>query len=327
MDRLNIFLWVISIRRHLFFSIVFSATLVAIVFVFILPKEYTAVGSILPSGSGFSTPAFLKNIFPSFGAATELESDIYPDVLGSRTLLEKVFSKEYSYKKHGKVVTNNLFKAFGWANIDEVLLHYPEKIKISTSLQTGLLKIAVTTHYPELSADIVNELIKQLDEFNQHTRKSKAKDNLEYIRARLNELKGELNAAEDSLTDFLLRHRDYESTASPEVKLDVERLQRQKQIKEQAFLLINQQYELAKLEVKKNTPIVSVLDWASPPIRKSGPKRTIIILVVFLISIIIATTVSFALTPQRDFPSDKSPLELFREDAKKFIRKLSKAQK
>ena len=158
MDRLSLFLWVIALRRRLFFSIVFFATLAAIIFVFIIPKEYTAVGSILPSsGGGFSTPAFLKTIFPDFAAAGELESTIYPDILGSWTLLEKVFSKKYTYKKRSKMVEKNLFETFGWSNMDEVIRYYPEKIKISTSLETGLLKIAVTTHYPELSAAVANE--------------------------------------------------------------------------------------------------------------------------------------------------------------------------
>ena len=44
-------------------------------------------------------------------------------------------------------------------------------------------------------------------------------------------------------------------------------------------------YEQAKIEEQKNIPAVLVLDPAVPPEKKSSPKRTIIVLSAFLLSL------------------------------------------
>ncbi len=70
----------------------------------------------------------------------------------------------------------------------------------------------------------------------------------------------------------------------PEVSLEYARLLRNVKIQEAIYELLTQQYEQAKIMESKDTPTVQVLDKASPPERKSFPKRSIIISLVFIAS-------------------------------------------
>lgn len=55
-------------------------------------------------------------------------------------------------------------------------------------------------------------------------------------------------------------------------------LYRETKIQEKVFELLTQQYELAKIEEAKETPVVSVLDAANVPERKSFPPRSAVVI-------------------------------------------------
>ncbi len=64
----------------------------------------------------------------------------------------------------------------------------------------------------------------------------------------------------------------------PELSLEYARLLRDVKIQEAVFELLTQQYEQAKIMESKDTPTVQILDRASPPEKRSSPKRTRIVI-------------------------------------------------
>jgi uncharacterized protein involved in exopolysaccharide biosynthesis len=52
-------------------------------------------------------------------------------------------------------------------------------------------------------------------------------------------------------------------------------------------------YEQAKIDEKKDTPVVLVLDTAVPPQRKSKPKRTLIVLIFTALAFMFASSWAF----------------------------------
>lgn len=80
----------------------------------------------------------------------------------------------------------------------------------------------------------------------------------------------------------------------PEVSLEYARLMRDVKIQEAVFELLTQQYEQAKIMELKDTPTVEILDYASPPERRSFPKRSVIVIIVFIASIAINVLGVFA---------------------------------
>ena len=64
----------------------------------------------------------------------------------------------------------------------------------------------------------------------------------------------------------------------PDLGIEYVRLYRELQIQEKILEFIMPQYEQAKINEKKDTPTVQVLDPAVAPIKRSSPKRMFMVL-------------------------------------------------
>ncbi len=60
-------------------------------------------------------------------------------------------------------------------------------------------------------------------------------------------------------------------------------------IQETVYELLNQQYELARIQEAKEIPTVNVIDPANVPERKSFPPRTLIIVLLTILSVVVAS--------------------------------------
>ena len=116
----------------------------------------------------------------------------------------------------------------------------------------------------------------------------------------------------------------------PEVSLTYARLIRDVKIQEAIYELLVQQYEQAKIMELKDTPTVQILDRASPPEKKSYPKRSIIVIVAFVSSFALSVFGVFIIEYIREERSkEKSSvsrmakiLTLIKHDFNTFIRKI-----
>jgi len=71
----------------------------------------------------------------------------------------------------------------------------------------------------------------------------------------------------------------------PEVGIQYLRLKRDYEIQTKIMEFLYPIYEQAKIEEQKNIPVVLVIDKAYPPEKKTSPKRTIIVIVAFVIAL------------------------------------------
>ncbi len=79
----------------------------------------------------------------------------------------------------------------------------------------------------------------------------------------------------------------------PEVSLEYARLLRNVKVQEAVYELLTQQYEQAKIMEVKDTPTVEILDKASPPEKKSYPKRSGIVLFCAVMSLLTSIILAF----------------------------------
>lgn len=279
-------------RRKWIYLFVGITVLTTVIFCLSLPNRYTAKAVILPSGGTADKLGGLKQFaglagdfsFGSVGLNSENSSHLYPDILRSRLISEAVINKVYRYPKRGKTKSQNLFDYFKAKKMDNAIKALSLITDFNMDRKTGVITICATTENRYLSAAIVNEYINQLEKYNLDTRKSKAKENEEFISQRLEEVKVELNQAEDNLEVFQLKNRNFNTASSPKLAMELARLEREVEIKSKVFLTLTQQYELARVEAKKDVPIVQVLDYAKPPEEKTAPNRKALVLTSFLLS-------------------------------------------
>lgn len=81
----------------------------------------------------------------------------------------------------------------------------------------------------------------------------------------------------------------------PDVYLEYLRLFRDVKIQEAIFELLTQQYEQARIMESKDTPTVQFLDRASPPEKRSFPKRTVIVVFAFVLSLVFNVFLAFVI--------------------------------
>src|ERR1041385_1067719 len=86
----------------------------------------------------------------------------------------------------------------------------------------------------------------------------------------------DLARSEGTLRDFRIRNRLIAN--SPSLQLEEQQLMRDVETNSAIYIELERQQEIAKIDEVKNIPAVQVLDHASPPVRKSYPPRTAIVL-------------------------------------------------
>ena len=108
------------------------------------------------------------------------------------------------------------------------------------------------------------------------------------IEDELNELKNKLYEIEYGKTQRMESEDNLFPILSemPQIDADLMRLYREVDIQNTLFIYLTQQYEDAKIQEARNTPTIQLLDPAVPPIEKSSPKRTLMVIVMALITFI-----------------------------------------
>lgn len=92
----------------------------------------------------------------------------------------------------------------------------------------------------------------------------------------------------------------------PEVAVEYARLLRDVEVQSAIYELLTQQYEQAKIMELKDTPTVQFLDRASPPEKRSFPKRKIIVIIAFFVSLVINTVLVFFLETIKQAKAEKN---------------------
>jgi uncharacterized protein involved in exopolysaccharide biosynthesis len=155
-------------------------------------------------------------------------------------------------------------------------------LKIEMSQKTGLLTYSIETKDAQVSADILNTITAELNNFLLSKKTTNAGEQRKWIEKRMREVKHDLEKAENVLKEF--REKNRRVTDSPQLLLEQGRFQREVSLQEVISTTLQQQYEVARIEEIKNVPIINVLDEAKPAAEKNSPKRRIFVTVGFLLS-------------------------------------------
>jgi uncharacterized protein involved in exopolysaccharide biosynthesis len=269
-------------------------TVLAIIVSFIMPKSYVAETTIMPDIDMINLASKLGNLADLASAAglntgITSPSELNPDIITSETILRRVIHYKYKTEKYDSLV--NLIQYWKFDDPDENLNFEKcvdkmqnKVMSVSVDKKTQMLTLDVETHEAQLSADIANRITMELDDFQRNFRKTNASAQRKFLEGRLDEVKQDLNKSEDNLKDFQEKNRRVEQ--SPQLMLEQGRLQRAIDLNSALFIELEKQYELAKLDEIRNTPVVQVLDPARTPAEKSSPKRALIAILAALASLI-----------------------------------------
>ncbi|UCD94197.1 MAG: hypothetical protein JSU69_10600 [Candidatus Zixiibacteriota bacterium] len=278
-------------RKNIIIGAVLGVMLITGVAVLLTPNKYSSRAIILPSGK-MDRMAELKSLtgLDNMQLEDENSSQLFPVILKSRLVADSLIGKEYRFMHDGRPTRTTLPKYFDQDSPERLHSALDNVTTVRTDKKTGVINLTVETKYPGLSQALLSQYMTELENFNIHSRRSRAKENVRYIERELAEHERSLRRAEDSLETYQSLNRDWNLTSDPEVLKTIAQLKRDVEIKSQTFTFLTEQYEIAKLDAQKDVPIVRILDTPSLPTIKSGPHRlrTIILLgfAAFIVSLI-----------------------------------------
>ena len=287
-------------KKFIYFNGVVLIVTLAIL-IFLVKPYYTSSVTILPDyGSKETTLSQLSGLasLAGVGVGQGSPTDVYQNLLTSEAVLAPVIYAKYKTEKFPDSV--NLIRYFkikpdkgvapALRGREMFLKEFQQltKSQLTTDVDRMTKILTVTVKMPEapLSADVVNNIVTSLDNYIRTKRKSYATDQLLYIERRMGQVKDSLTTAEDKLRDF--REQNRMVVQSPELMLVQSRLSRNVEILGAVFLELSKQYELAKIDEIKDTPIVNVRDYAKDPVLKAGPKRLVALVLVMFLAVLLS---------------------------------------
>ncbi len=273
-------------RRKWIFGIVIPVMLLAAGKLLMTPNVYMSRATILPSGktSDFSSIKELVGLGGGIGMVDENSSALYPLILQSDLIKDSVLTRTYDIEFKGEPLRIVPSKYFGRTDPHRLRKALAGATNIIANKRNGEIYVAVETEYPELSRALVTEYLRQLETYNHFVRKSSARENQRYLEQRLTEAGRDLAQAEEEVRLFREANSNWAASTNADILDELTRLERELQIKSTAYLFLQQQLESAKFNARKDIPIIRVLDQPSLPTIKSGPKRTITVLLAGMIA-------------------------------------------
>jgi uncharacterized protein involved in exopolysaccharide biosynthesis len=254
---------------------------------FFLPKTYKAEAKLLPDFenqdgtlAGLAAASGLAGMLSQFGS---VENPVltYPEILSSRVLLERVLLSPYPLNTQTQGA--NVLRALGVHGsgpreaTEDGARRLLELTSVRPNPRSGIITISAVSRDSVLSAYIVQRMLEELDRFNLESRESHGRAARIFVEGRVEDSRRELARAEEALATF--HTANIRIGNSPQLRLEQSRLEREVETRTELYRLLARQYEMSRIEEKRNTPTFSVVDPPRPPVRKYQPRILLNILV------------------------------------------------
>lgn len=158
---------------------------------------------------------------------------------------------------------------------DELVKQVQQSTSTTYDKKTGIITITANQHDPVVAATVARLSLEYLTDYVTTYRTEKARKQVDFLGQRVREAKSRYQSAEYTLSAYRDRNRAmFLETA----KIDEQRLQAEYLLTQSVYNELSKQFEQAKIKVQEETPVFKMLEPPSVPLRKSGPKRTLILL-------------------------------------------------
>jgi uncharacterized protein involved in exopolysaccharide biosynthesis len=286
---------------------------IGILYIMTATKMYSGTITLYPATQGTSSPmaAVARQMGMTGASAGDANYNI-PDVVKSRTLSEQIVGHKWEIDGFDKKV--DLVEYFDtiwevekpeWVKTKEdegiwrkrKFYSYSSmiannRISVDANIKTGLIRVSVLMEQPKLSADIANFISVFVANWVNDTQKDAIRRNLEFINERAAVLGAELQDAENELKKFRETNRNILN--SPDLQLELQRLQRQVTIKQEVYLTMVKQREINQIEENKSADVIRILDKAIDVNSPTQPNKKLVLSVFLLIGLVLSCFVLFS---------------------------------
>jgi uncharacterized protein involved in exopolysaccharide biosynthesis len=262
-------------------------TIVAL-FIFFAPRRYTAGVVFVPTGSA-GAGSQIAGLAAQFGiggggAGASESPDFYADLVRSRAILQTVVTQQF---RPGEGEPFDLIAAFEVDSTapdlmrEEAAEELRDRLSVSVAPKTGTVSVRVWTTDPDLSVQIVQRILDELDRYNRLGRQSQAREERQFLQGRMDSAQAELRAAQDRMQAFLQRNRDF--AGSPQLQFQHQRIQQDLIVQQGLYTSLVQAFEQARMEEVRGTPVITIVQ---PPLRPARPDARRLVVRVFMTGVL-----------------------------------------
>lgn len=154
-----------------------------------------------------------------------------------------------------------------------------QNVNLSVDKKEGYITLSVTGSEPIQTAELAMAAQQLLQKEVTRFRTEKAQDNLDYIQARYDESKEEAETYQSQLAAVRDRSQQMSSSRG---RIEQERIQMKYNVASSIYAEMAKQLEQAKMQVKKDTPILTVVQPITVPVKPSNSRAKTLIIWTFL---------------------------------------------
>ena len=165
-----------------------------------------------------------------------------------------------------------------------------EQVTVNLDAKQGFITLQAAFPEALLSAQVADQARELLQKYITRFKIEKAADKLSFIEQRYQEKKSEFEKAQERLARFRDQNKNVSSALA---RTEEDRLQSEYSIAMNVYNELAKQLEQAKIQVKEETPVFSVIEPAMVPQEKSKPKKAMILAIWLFLGGIIGTGIVF----------------------------------
>lgn len=154
-----------------------------------------------------------------------------------------------------------------------------QNVNLAVDKKEGYLTLSVTGSEPIQTAELALKAQQLLQEEVTRFRTEKAQDNLDYIQARYDEIKKEAETYQAQLAAVRDRSQNMTTTRA---RIEQERLQSKYNVANTIYGEMAKQLETAKMQVKRDTPVLTVIQPVTVPTQSANSRAKTLIVWTFL---------------------------------------------
>ena len=247
-------------------------------------------------GSGnYSALSGLLSSFPS-GTSSSIGSsttnfDMIPEVLSSRSFLNKILEKEFLYnEKMEKLYLVYSEEKSSDPSIPLLKLNGRKKLSqnlsVAKSLNNPVINISISSNDKQLSFDIANAILEQLELDLTDFQIERINEKIKVINTQIESSLTELTAAEEDLRKFRVNNSNI--LQSPTLRMHEATKLRDILVLSNTYSSLKVELELTKIKYFEEANVLQVIDAPNLPLNKSAPRlRYMLLKLIFTFSFIV----------------------------------------
>jgi uncharacterized protein involved in exopolysaccharide biosynthesis len=174
------------------------------------------------------------------------------------------------------------------ARREKVIEELEKRIRTSTGLRTGVVRVTVRMPEPQAAVSVASSLVERANAVAVQMRQQQATVERQYAERQVRELERRLSVTEDSLLRFSRANREY-INESP-LSFTRARLARSVDLQRSVLTSVIQSVEQARLSAVRDTPNLTVVDPPRLPVKPDGRGTVIRGLLGLMVGLLLAFT-------------------------------------